>query len=186
MVLEKQKIVPAANNMKNFERLLQQPFKYLIILDSHLSVIKTMVEMGKQANKRIFIHADLIQGLKTDLAGAEFICQQIRPYGVISTRSTVLEVGKKRGLATVQRMFLLDSRSLETGYHLFEQVRPDMVELLPGIIPDLIREVSKKLPVPVIAGGLIRETDDVKTALDSGAAAVSTSKEQLWRKTINR
>ncbi|MCO7124918.1 glycerol-3-phosphate responsive antiterminator [Sporolactobacillus shoreicorticis] len=178
--LDGQKIVPAANTMKNFERLLNLPFHQIIILDSHLSLISTMVRMGKQANKHLFIHADLIQGLKNDSAAAEFVCQQIRPYGIISTRSTMLEMGKKRGLITVQRMFLLDSRSMETGYRLFEHVKPDMVELLPGIIPDLIREVIEKIRVPVIAGGLIRTVQEAKNALKSGAAAVSTSKTELW------
>ncbi|MCQ2008729.1 MAG: glycerol-3-phosphate responsive antiterminator [Sporolactobacillus sp.] len=187
MALEGQLVVPAANNMKSFEKLLSLPFRQIIVLDSHISLISTMVRMGKQANKQLFVHADLIQGLKNDLAAAEFVCQQIRPYGIISTRSNMLEMGKKRGLITIQRMFLLDSRSMETGYRLFEHVKPDMVELLPGIIPELIHEVIQKVHVPVIAGGLIRTAQDAQRAFKAGAAAISTSRSELWHSTeINK
>ncbi|MFT8318722.1 MAG: glycerol-3-phosphate responsive antiterminator [Sporolactobacillus sp.] len=180
MLLEGQMIVPAANTMKNFEKLMNRPYRYIIILDSHISIVETMIRMGKKNNKRIILHADLIQGLKNDLPATEFICQNLRPYGVISTRSNVLEIAGKRGLKTVQRIFLLDSRSLETGYRVLEQVKPDMVELLPGVIPGMIREVVSKTGLPVIAGGLIRTRQNIREALDAGAAAISTSKPDLW------
>ncbi|CAM3149962.1 glycerol-3-phosphate responsive antiterminator [Sporolactobacillus spathodeae] len=180
MLLDGQCVVPAVNNMRSFEKLLQQPFRNLIILDSHLSQIGTMVKMGKEKGKKIFLHADLIQGLKSDLPAAEFICQNLRPYGLISTRSSVLDVAKKRGLKTVQRIFLLDSRSLETGYRLLEQVQPDMVEILPGVIPEMIRQVVNDVRVPVIAGGLIHSEHGVCAALEAGATAISTSNTSLW------
>lgn len=180
MLMDGQKIIPAVNNMKSFEKLLEQPFQNLIILDSHISLIATMVQMGKQRHKHVFVHTDLIQGLKNDLPAADFICQNIRPYGIISTRGNMLEVGKKRGLVTVQRMFLLDSRSMETGYRLLNQAKPDMVELLPGLIPALIKEVISQAHVPVIAGGLIRTEHDARAALNAGASAISSSNMELW------
>lgn len=180
MLLDGQTILPAANTMKRFERLMDQPYRNIIILDSHISRVETMIKMGRKNNKRIFLHADLIQGLKNDLPATEFICQNLRPYGVISTRSNVLELAGKRGLKTVQRVFLLDSRSLEIGYRLLEQVKPDMVELLPGVIPGMIREIVSSTGLPVIAGGLIRSRQNVREALDAGAVAISTSNSDLW------
>lgn len=175
------KIYPAVNNMKDFEKLVESANKDIVILDSRLSQVGTMVQMGRQRGKHIFLHADLIQGLKSDLYAAEFICQNIRPYGIISTRANTLEIAKKRGLVTVQRIFLLDSRSVETGTRLLEQIRPDMVELLPGLIPQMIREIRQKITVPVIAGGLIRNKQDVAAAFAAGAAGISTSRKELWQ-----
>lgn len=177
----KKSVIPAVNNMKDFEKLLTAPVQSIIVLDSHVSQIGAITRMAKQNEKHVFLHADLIQGLKNDLYAAEFICQNIRPYGIISTRANVLEVAKKRGLATVQRIFLLDSRSVETGYRLLEQVHPDFVELLPGLIPELIREVRERAGVPVIAGGLIRKESEIDHAFAAGATAVSTSNKQLWK-----
>lgn len=50
---------------------------------------------------------------------------------------------------------------------------PDFVEILPGILPRIITEISTQTPVPIIAGGLLRDKADV-------IAAVSTSAPSLW------
>ena len=60
-------------------------------------------------------------------------------------------------------------------------IKPDMVELMPGLVTKAISAVSGKLSVPVIAGGMITEADEVAGALKAGALAVSTSDPVLWR-----
>ena len=40
--------------------------------------------------------------------------------------------------------------------------------------------MTEKLSVPVIAGGLISDKEDIIAALDAGATAISTTKEELW------
>jgi Glycerol-3-phosphate responsive antiterminator (mRNA-binding) len=173
-------IVPAVNNMKDFEKSLEGPYDTIVILDSHIAHVGNMVRMAKSNQKHVFLHADLIHGLKNDLYAAEFICQNIRPDGLISTHSDMLNIAKKRGLATVLRFFLLDSRSIETSYHQLAQVKPDMVEVLPGLIDDMIREIGDRTGIPVVAGGLIRTEQEIRNAFAAGAVAVSTSDRKLW------
>lgn len=179
-LIAERSILPAVNRVKDFEKLIHSTAQTIIVLDSHISQISSLIQMGKRKKKHIFLHADLIQGLKSDASGAEFICQNIRPAGIISTRSSVLEIAKKRGYVTVLRIFLLDSRSVETGYHLMEQINPDMVEVLPGLVPGMIRAIREKFGKPVIAGGLIRTHEEVEQAFHSGASAISTSNQSLW------
>lgn len=57
---------------------------------------------------------------------------------------------------------------------------PDFVEILPGILPRTITEISTQTPVPIIAGGLLRDKADVIAAMRAGAAAVSTLAPSLW------
>ena len=45
----------------------------------------------------------------------------------------------------------------------------------------IIRRVSKLTRVPVIAGGLISEKEDVMAALSADAISVSTTNPQIWR-----
>ena len=53
---------------------------------------------------------------------------------------------------------------------------------MPGVLlPEVIGEVVDRFDGPVIAGGLVRTEEQVKVALNAGAAAVSTSKEELWK-----
>ena len=81
---------------------------------------------------------------------------------------------------TIQRAFILDSLSLNNLSGQLEQGKPDFVEILPGIMPRVITEISTRTRVPVIAGGLLRDKADVMAAMRAGASAVSTSAPELW------
>lgn len=60
------------------------------------------------------------------------------------------------------------------------QGRPDYVEILPGLIPRVIGELSRSMNAPIIAGGLIKSKEEVVAALSAGAVAVSTTAEAVW------
>jgi glycerol uptake operon antiterminator len=127
------------------------------------------------------LYVDLVQGLQNDEYAVEFLQQMVKPAGLISTRMPVVSKAKKKSMLAVQRIFLLDMHALKTGYRLLETNQPDFVEVLPGVMPHMIREIVQRTQVPVLAGGLIRTLDDVKQALSAGAVAVTTSNEQLWQ-----
>lgn len=176
-----QRVLPAIRHMKDFEKVLKiKHYEYIVLLDTHVARVKDMILLAKRSGKKVLLHADLIQGLKNDEHAAEFICQEIKPAGIVSTRSTILTIAKKRKLITVQRLFLLDSISLETSLRLYEKVKPDYIEILPGIIPKMIAEFKNELNIPIVAGGLIRTLTEVKQAIDAGASMVSTSQPVLW------
>lgn len=176
-----QTILPAVRRIKDYERLLGLPYEYIVLLDCHISQLKPLVDMARNAGKRALLHADLIEGLKNDEYAAEFLCQIVRPAGLISTRAAVIAKAKQNGLLSVQRMFLLDSNALEKSIRLVEKTKPDYVEVLPGLLPHMIREVMERTGTPVFAGGLIRSADEVERAVAAGAAAVTTSNTALWR-----
>ena len=48
-------------------------------------------------------------------------------------------------------------------------------------MPPIITEISQKTQTPLIAGGLIRTKQDVLSAMNAGAAAVSTSARSVWK-----
>ena len=87
---------------------------------------------------------------------------------------------KAKGIIAIQRMFLLDTIALEKSYSLIDQTVPDYIEMLPGVIPELISEVYERTGIPIINGGLIRTKKHVQDALDAGAVAVTTSDHELW------
>ena len=55
----------------------------------------------------MFVHVDLIHGIKHDEYGTEFICQEMKPAGIISTRSSVIVKAKQKKVYAIQRMFYL-------------------------------------------------------------------------------
>lgn len=175
-----QSILPAVHKMKDIEEVVASSMTYMVLLGGHIGQLQSTVQFIKQHGKKIFLHADLIDGLKNDEYAADFLCQSIRPTGIISTRANVVMRTKQKGLIAIQRMFLLDSDALERGYRLLEKTQPDFIEVLPGIMPEIISEVKQHTGIPVIAGGLIRTSDHVKEALQAGATAITTSRKELW------
>ncbi|WP_188695911.1 glycerol-3-phosphate responsive antiterminator [Pullulanibacillus camelliae] len=176
----KQQIIPAIRRFKDFEKGIKSDHEYVVLLDTHLATLKSVVKTVHNEGRKVLIHVDLIQGLKSDEQATEFLCQEIKPDGLISTRSHVLQAAKKKGVMIVQRLFMIDSGALETSYRLAEKIEPHFIEVLPGVVPELIKEVHENTGIPVIAGGLIRTPENVQNALDYGATAVTTSNPALW------
>ena len=102
------------------------------------------------------------------------------PPGRYYFHPPLIRRARHQGLLTIQRAFILDSLSLNNLSGQLEQGKPDFVEILPGIMPRVITEISTRTRVPVIAGGLLRDKADVMAAMRAGASAVSTSAPELW------
>jgi glycerol uptake operon antiterminator len=181
MAFHGQLILPAVRKMKDIEKLMRLSYEYIVLLDSHISQIKPVLEMAEAHRKQVLLHVDLIEGLKNDEYAAEFLCQVMQPAGLISTRASVITKTKQNGLLAIQRLFLLDTGALEKSYALLERTKPDYIEVLPGVMPHIIAEVHARTGIPIFAGGLIRTVNDVEQALAAGASAVTTSRSELWK-----
>ncbi|BDC54207.1 glycerol uptake operon antiterminator regulatory protein [Bacillus altitudinis] len=181
MSFHDQPILPAVRNMKQFEEFLKSPFIYGVLLDVHLGRLKGIMNEANAHHKKMFVHVDLIHGIKHDEYGTEFICQEMKPAGIISTRSSVIVKAKQKKVYAIQRMFLLDTSAMEKSMEFVGKHRPDFIEVLPGVVPDLITEVRERAGIPIFAGGFIRTKEDVERALAAGATAVTTSNTKLWK-----
>jgi len=182
MPFNDQKIIPAARTIKQFDKVVKSEFEYIVLLEVHLSHLRSLKQEADRHGKKLIIHAVLIHGLKTDNFAADYLCNDIRPAGIISTRSNMILKAKSRGILAIQRVFLIDTIALEKSYSLLEQTAPDFIELLPGVIPDMIKEVSIQTGIPVITGGLIRTDEQIEQAFAAGAIAITTSNKELWKR----
>lgn len=100
--------------------------------------------------------------------------------GIISTKTNIIKLAKEEQLSTVQRFFIVDSRSIDSTIESIKQSKTDMIEIMPGIIPKAISKIKKEIFIPIIAGGLIETETEMKAALDAGAYAISTGSKALW------
>ncbi|WP_112179229.1 MULTISPECIES: glycerol-3-phosphate responsive antiterminator [Paraliobacillus] len=180
MTISDSTILPAIRDLKDLEKVANSNYEYVVLLNTHIGQLKSLVKMLHDHDKKVLLHADLVKGLKSDEFAAQFLCRDIRPEGLISTRKNVLLTAKKAKIITIQRLFLLDSIALDSSYNMLDSIQPDLIEVLPGIIPHIIKEIHDKTNVPIIAGGLIRTIDEVNAALEAGATAVTTSNRNLW------
>lgn len=173
-------VIAAIGSFKELEKALSAPVDKIFILDADLLELKSMLALCRKKKKEAYIHIDLIRGLSDDEAAVHFLAREVKPAGVISTRLSSLKTARKLNLQTIQRFFILDSRSLNKMMDSIEKFQPDYIELLPGLMPQIIEEIVLKTKIPIIAGGLIRNEADMKGCLDAGAAAISTSEERVW------
>jgi glycerol uptake operon antiterminator len=176
-----QKILPAVRSMKDFDKLLKMNYRYGVFLDVHIGMLKSIYQYAKQHKKNMFLHVDLIHGLKNDEYATEYICQEIKPYGIISTKTNVITKAKQKGVLAIQRAFIIDSSAMETSIKLVEKTNPDYIEILPGIVPKVIQQFHEKIGKPIFAGGLIETAGEVEEAIAAGASAITTSNVELWK-----
>ncbi|HHR3473934.1 TPA: glycerol-3-phosphate responsive antiterminator [Staphylococcus aureus] len=173
-------ILPAIRNIKDLEKLIKTDYKMCVLLDMHIGHIKSIMELLKQNHIECFIHIDLIQGLSHDEFASEFIIQQYKPKGIVSTKSKVIKKAKSLNTLTIFRVFIIDSQALKRSIDLIKKVEPDFVEVLPGVASKAIHHIQKETNTQVIAGGLINTIDEVNEAVKNGAKYVTTSYDKLW------
>lgn len=173
-------IMPAVRQLKDFDKALSSEHTWIVLLETRLSQLKQLVTYAKKENKKVLIHIDLIQGLKADEYGVEFIAREIKPEGIISTRGSVIDSVKKYDLIAIQRLFLLDSLSIDSNVRISGRTKADYIEVLPGTMPQLIKKIQKVTDIPIIAGGLLTTQEDINVAFEAGSIAVTTSSTSLW------
>jgi glycerol uptake operon antiterminator len=128
----------------------------------------------------VFVHIDLIDGLASRDVAVDYIAKNTKADGIISTRPNIVKCAKTYDLLTIQRFFVLDSIALNNiGKQLSNAA--DAIEILPGVMPKIIKILATCTEKPIIAGGLIIDKEDVVNALNAGASAISSSNENIWK-----
>ena len=92
----------------------------------------------------------------------------------------MIRAAREIGLLTVQRFFIVDSHSVDTAVESIKIAKPDIVEIMPGVVQKKIKEFAEKVDTPILAGGLIEFETEVDCAISAGAQAVSTASQKLW------
>ena len=180
-MVEANPLIAAVKEMEGLNRCCQVPdIKVVFVLFGDICNIDSIVKRIKAADKVAIVHIDLITGLSPKEVTVDFIRQHTGVDGIISTKPTMIRRAKDLGMYTVMRFFLLDSMSLENISKQLSVVKPDFIEILPGVMPKIIRKVCRQVKTQVIAGGLITDKEDIVTALDAGAIAVSSTNQSVW------
>ncbi len=179
-ILQSNPIIAAVNDLAKFDYALESPCKVIFLLTGSILNLRSLIKKAEKVEKKIFIHFDLIDGLTNDSTGIKFVQEYMKPYGIISTKSSLIRKAKDAGFYTIQRLFLLDSLSLDKGINDVKNTRPHAIELMPGVIPKITTQIANTTKTPVITGGLINQKKEVIESLKAGAICISTSKKEIW------
>lgn len=167
-LLERTPVIPAVKEPETLDRALCHDGAAVFLLCGDILNIGELVDRVHRAGKQAVIHADLIAGLAPKEIAVDYL-RRCGADGIISTRPHLIRRGRELGMLTVLRVFAIDSKAVsnlgkETGIGM-----PDLIEVLPGTIYKVIARLSRELPVPLIAGGLLADKADVTAALSAGA-----------------
>jgi glycerol uptake operon antiterminator len=161
-----------------FDAAIASPVEVIFCLKTNILSIDRCVQAAHEADKMIFVHIDLADGVGRDRAGIAYL-EALGVDGVISTRTQLVKQAREAGLLSVQRFFALDSQGLDSIGETLSGNSLDFAEIMPGVIGKTISRFAVGA-TPIIAGGLIETKKEVLSALEHGAIAVSTGRQELW------
>lgn len=173
-------VIAAVQDLDKLDEALNSPCEIIFLLSGNIFNLKEISHRISSKNKGLYIHIDSIDGFSKDTWGLEYIIKNISPDGIITEKNNLLKLSKDMGVFTIQRLFIPNSYSLENSIYSIKKTRPNAIELLPGIMPKIIKQIIRETKVSVIASGLITDRYDLNSSLDAGAIAVSTSCKDVW------
>ena len=106
--------------------------------------------------------------------------QKLKEDGVISTRANMIQRAKELNMIAILRVFLIDSMPLDSALSA-KNLKPDAIDILPGLMPSMLRKVRQLTGLPILTGGLITEKKEVLQALEAGALAISSTAPAVWQ-----
>ena len=107
-----QHILPAIRTMKDLEKLINTYYKECVLLDTHIGHLKSIMELLDKNNLETYIHIDLIKGMSHDEFACEYIIQNYKPKGIVSTKTKVIKKAKALNTTSILRVFVIDSHAL--------------------------------------------------------------------------
>lgn len=181
-VIENNPIIAAVKDMSDLEICLQSEIKVIFILFGDICNIGEIVDKVKKDDNVVMVHLDLITGLSGKDVAVDYIKRNTKADGILTTKQPLIKHAKELGLYTVLRYFVIDSLALVNIEKQSKSsgAQPDLIEILPGVMPKIIHKITSVSKIPVIAGGLITDKEDVVAALANGALSISSTNHDVW------
>lgn len=176
-------IIAAVKTEETFEYALKSKVESIALLKGDICSIGPVIKAGQAAGKKMLLHFDLIEGFGRDEHAIRYIKQVFDPNAIITTKTSLIKTCKQIGLRSILRVFIFDNLSLKSAINNINSTLPDCVEMLPGILPSVLKTLLQESKCKTFfVGGLVETVEHVSQALKNGAAAASTSCLELWNK----
>ena len=178
-VFDKKRVAASVRTEEDFLAALDSSVDVIFLLYSNILTVGEHIQKSHDAGKKVFVHMDFTEGIGKDRAGLQYL-KGLGADGILTTKTSMIRPAKEAGLITVQRFFILDSHSVDTALDSIRIAKPDVVEIMPGVVVKKIKEFADKVNTPILVGGLLEFPEEVDAAIEAGATAVSTADRILW------
>lgn len=178
--LEDSPIIAAIKDEDGLKKCLSSDSRVIFILYGDIVSIADIVDTVKSSGKLAMVHLDLITGLSSKEIAVDFIKKYTKADGIITTKPTLIKRAKELGLYTILRLFIIDSMAYENIERQVKSAKPDLIEVLPALMPKIVAKICKISSTPVIAGGLVSDKEDIMALLQAGVTSISSTNEKIW------
>lgn len=179
-LLEDNPIIPSVKTEAQISAAIEAESEIVFILYGDIISLPRIVKKFKDVGKTVLIDIDLIDGLAGKRIAVEYVKKISGADGVMTNKANLIVEAKKLNLMTIHRYFVIDSKSLLALKNQYQISKADAVEIMPGLMPGVIRDIAAAGPTPIIASGLVCDKKDILSALDSGAISTSMTNEMCW------
>ncbi len=178
--LEDSPIIAAIKDDAGLKKCKTSDSKVIFILYGDICSIADIVSEVKSAGKIAMVHLDLITGLSAKEIAVDFIKKYTQADGIITTKPALIKRARELSLSTILRLFVIDSMAYENIERQIKNSHPDLIEILPALMPKVVSRICRMSGTPVIAGGLVSEKDDIMELLAAGVISVSSTNPDVW------
>ncbi len=178
--IEELPIIASITKPEQIEAILKSNVKRVNLMTGDLMTLSAIVSDLHKSGKQVHVHLEMVNGLGRDFSTVQYLSKTFGIDGIISTKSSMIAAARQVGIRSIQRIFGIDTAAIETAIKMIGQVQPDEVELMPGLMPRVIKDLKQKIDCPLIVGGLIRHEEEIRQALVCGADYVSIGDKRYW------
>lgn len=173
-------IIAAIKDDTGLMKCLNCDSRIIFILYGNICNIADIVKTVKSSGKIAMVHLDLITGMSSKEIAVDFIQKYTDADGIITTKPALIKRAKELGLHTILRLFIIDSMAYENIERQVKTAKPDLIEVLPALMPKIVGKICKVSTIPVIAGGLVSDKEDIMALLLAGVISISSTNEPIW------
>lgn len=173
-------IIASVTKEEQFVQVLQSGVSRVNLMIGHIGNIEEYIYRLHEADKQVYAHIEMIAGLGRDSHSIAYLCDKFKADGIVTTKSGAVTAARQAGIKSIQRIFAIDTAAINTAIRMINATNPDEVELMPGLMPRVTRELKAMIKQPLIVGGLIRHQHEITEALASGADYISSGDPQIW------
>ncbi|GFZ96248.1 transcriptional regulator [Paenibacillus marchantiophytorum] len=173
-------IIASVTKEEQIPKMLQSKVERINLMTGHIGNLESIIRQAHDSGKKVYVHMEMVAGLGKDSYAISYLAEKFQIDGILTTKSAAVTAARQAGLKTIQRIFAIDSAAIQTAIRMINSSQPDEVELMPGLMPRVIRELKGTIKQPLIVGGLIRYEHEMTEALASGADYISTGDPAMW------
>ncbi len=174
-------VIASVRNEKEMDEAVRNNVKNVFLVRSSIHDVDWFCMMADENDINLFIYFDMIKGLSQDKEAVQFVVENLNFTGIVSNKAHIVKEAMNFKTFAILTLFLLDSYAIKQGTKILKDLKPDAINIAPGVIPKIVDQFINEVNIPVITSGLITEKEEIRQLLDAGATAVSTSNQELWK-----